>query len=510
MTMSALSDELAQVRTKKKEFLAQIERIVPWKEWLTLIQPCYYKGERGNKPYPLETMLRLYLLQNLYDLSDEATAAEAIDSRAFSDFCGVDSSNQVPNGDTIGRFRNLLVKNGLQEKLFAQVVTALTEQGLILKKGTIVDSTIISAPSSTKNKEKKRDPDAHQVKKGNTWHFGYKAHVGVDKDSGLVHTVEATPANVHDVTQTSSLLTGEEDVVYGDSGYLGAGNREDAIVRNKSGRKIKYKINRRPSQLKKLSKSGQYAAKKAEHAKSSVRAKVEHMINEINALTIKNNETQIQLRRAELMALQSQINPHFIYNTLNSIKWMADMQGSKRMVTALDSLIKLMQFSSKNSREVIRIQDEIDLIRDYINLINLKYFDRIFVDVHVEPGLENYETLKFLLQPIVENSIYHGFSSMIRQCTVQINITRKEDRILYEVIDNGKGMSKEKIRQALEEDHPLNFHSFNKIGLYNVNKRIQYIFGEEYGIQIDSEPGKYTRVIVEIPARIYKEEMANA
>ena len=128
----------------------------------------------------------------------------------------------------------------------------------------------------------------------------------------------------------------------------------------------------------------------------------------------------------------------------------------------------------------------------------------------LEPGLENCETLKFLLQPIVENSIYHGFSSMIRQCTVQINITRKEDRILYEVIDNGKGMSKEKIRQALEEDHLLNSHSFNKIGLYNVNKRIQYIFGEEYGIQIDSEPGKYTRVIVEIPARIYKEEMANA
>ena len=222
-------------------------------------------------------MLRLYLLQNLYDLSDEATAAEAIDSRAFSDFCGVDSSNQVPNGDTIGRFRNLLVKNGLQEKLFTQVVAALTEQGLILKKGTIVDSTIISAPSSTKNKEKKRDPDAHQVKKGNTWHFGYKAHIGVDKDSGLVHTVEATPANVHDVSQTSSLLTGEEEVVYGDSGYLGAGKREDAIVRNKSGRKIKYKINRRPSQLKKLSKSGQYAAKKAEHAKSSGRAKVEHV-----------------------------------------------------------------------------------------------------------------------------------------------------------------------------------------------------------------------------------------
>ena len=179
ITISAFSDELAQVRTKKKEFLSQIERIVPWGEWLAMIQPCYYKGERGNKPYPLEIMLRLYLLQNLYDLSDEATVAEAIDSRAFSEFCSVDSSNQVPDGDTLGRFRNLLIRNGLQEKLFAQVVAALMERGLILKKGTIVDSTIISAPSSTKNKEKKRDPDAHQVKKGNTWHFGYKAHIGV-------------------------------------------------------------------------------------------------------------------------------------------------------------------------------------------------------------------------------------------------------------------------------------------------------------------------------------------
>lgn len=277
MTISAFSDELAQVRTKKKEFLAQIERIVPWKEWLELIQPCYYKGERGNKPYPLEIMLRLYLLQNLYDLSDEGTVAEAIDSRAFSDFCCVDSSNQVPDGDTLGRFRNILIQNGLQEKLFDQVVTALMERGLILKKGTIVDSTIISAPSSTKNQKKKRDPDAHQVKKGNTWHFGYKAHIGVDRDSGLVHTVEATSANVHDVVETSKLLTGEEAVVYGDSGYLGADKREDAIIRNKSGQKIKYKINRRPSQIKKLSKSGQYAANKVEHAKSSVRVKVEHV-----------------------------------------------------------------------------------------------------------------------------------------------------------------------------------------------------------------------------------------
>ncbi len=298
MTISVFSDELAQVRTKKKEFLTQIERIAPWKEWLELIQPCYYKGECGNKPYPLEIMLRLYLLQNLYDLSDEATVAEAIDSRAFSDFCGVDSSNQVPDGDTLGRFRNILIKNGLQEKLFAQVVSLLTERGLILKKGTIVDSTIIAAPSSTKNKEKQRDPDAHQVKKGNTWHFGYKAHVGVDRDSGLVHTVKATPANIHDVAETSKLLTGDEEEVYGDSGYLGAGKREDAIVENKSGQKIQYKINLRPSQIKKLSEEGRTTAKEAEHAKSSVRVKVEHVFGVV--------KKQLRFRKTRYRGLEKQ------------------------------------------------------------------------------------------------------------------------------------------------------------------------------------------------------------
>ena len=148
---------------------------------------------------------------------------------------------------------------------------------MILKKGTIVDSTIISAPSSTKNKEKQRDPDAHQVKKGNTWHFGYKAHIGVDKDSGIVHTVKVTAANQHDVSMTSELLTGEETVVYGDSGYLGAEKREDAVKKNANGKRIRYKINRRPSQIAKKSTRSQGQLKRREHEKSSVRAKVEHV-----------------------------------------------------------------------------------------------------------------------------------------------------------------------------------------------------------------------------------------
>ena len=312
ISLSMLNDELLQVRTKKKEFLEQIESIVPWEEWITLIRPCYYKGERGNKPYDLELMLRIYLIQNLYDLADEATVAEVVDSRAFSDFCGVESSNQVPDGDTLGRFRNLLIKNGLQEKLFAQVVEMLRAKGLILKKGTIVDSTIISVPSSTKNAEKKRDPDAHSTKKGNQWFFGFKAHIGVDKDSGLVHTVKATGANVHDVTMTSELLTGEENEVYGDSGYIGAEKREGAIIRNNKGRKIKYRINRKPSQIKKLSQSGRYAAIRSEHKKSSIRAKVEHVFAVV--------KRQLGYRRTRYRGLRKQTSKlHMMFALANLI-----------------------------------------------------------------------------------------------------------------------------------------------------------------------------------------------
>lgn len=299
MSLSGLSDELSQVRTKKKEFLTQMDRIIPWDEWVKIVQPCYYKGERGNKPYGLELMLRLYVLQNLYDLSDEGTVAEAVDSRAASDFCGVESSNQVPDGDTLGRFRNLLIKHGLQEKLFVQVLELLQERGLLLKKGTIVDSTLISAPSSTKNQEKKRDPEAHSVKKGNTWHFGYKAHIGVDKDSGLVHTMRGTSANIHDVTMVPELLTGEETVVYGDSGYLGAEKREDATVRNNQGKRIRYKINRRPSQSKHASTRSRAQIKRREREKSSVRAKVEHVF-----AVVKN---QLHYRKTRYRGLRKQI-----------------------------------------------------------------------------------------------------------------------------------------------------------------------------------------------------------
>lgn len=299
LSLSALSDELTQVRTKKREFLAEIDRIVPWEKWISIIKPYYYKGERGNEPYDLERMLRIYLVQNLYNLSDMAAVAEVIDSRAFSDFCGVESSNQVPDGDTLGRFRNILLRNGIQQELFAQVVELLMQRGLILKRGTIVDSTFIEAPSSTKNEKKERDPQAHSAKKGNTWHFGYKAHIGVDKESGLVHTVKVTAANEHDVTVTSELLTGEEEEVYGDSGYLGAEKRPEALKKNKAGKSVHYKINRRPSQSKNKSARSQAQIKRHEHEKSSVRAKVEHVFAVV--------KLQLRFRKTRYRGLRKQI-----------------------------------------------------------------------------------------------------------------------------------------------------------------------------------------------------------
>lgn len=237
-----ISQALAQVRTKKKVFLEQIEWIILWGEWEKIIRPCCYKGERGNKPCELGLMLRLHILQNPYNMSDEGTATEVIESRVFG-----------------------VLRCGQQQR------------GLILEKGTIVDSTLISALSSTKNREKKRDPEAHSVKKGTTWHFGYKAHVGGDRDTGLVHHVEVTSANVNDVTMAAKSLTGEEETVYGDSGYPGAEKREDAIQRNRKGKRIRYKINRKPSQIRKNSARSRGQIRRREREESSARAKVEHI-----------------------------------------------------------------------------------------------------------------------------------------------------------------------------------------------------------------------------------------
>ena len=183
----------------------------------------------------------------------------------------------MPDGDTIGRFRNILEQHHLQEVLFEDVRARLKEKGLLLMKGTIVDSTLIAAPSSIKNEKRERDPDAHQVKKGNQWYFGYKGHIGIDWDTGLVNKVETTAANVHDTAPVPDLLEGTEEEVFGDSGYLGIDQHDDVPKVNQEGKKIAFRINVRRASLKKLPKAEQEKAREVEHAKSSIRSKVEHV-----------------------------------------------------------------------------------------------------------------------------------------------------------------------------------------------------------------------------------------
>ena len=318
MTLAEMNDEFGAARTNKKEFLEKMDQIIPWVEFVELIQPYYYKGERGNKPYPLELMLRIFILQNLYDLADMKVMNEVLDSRAFAAFCCISSPDEVPDGDTIGRFRNLLIEHDLQKKIFDAVLKLIAERGLILKKGTIVDSTFIEAPSSTKNQKKERDPEAHSAKKGNSWHFGYKAHIGVDRESGLVHHVVTTAANEHDVTVVNQLMHGDEDTLGGDSGYIGAEKRPDAITRNRKGKKIKYVICRKPSSIRKLSKSGQYAAKKREHEKSSVRCKVEHVFAVVKKL--------FGYRKTRYRGLRKQTAKNFIMFALANL-YLADRKS---------------------------------------------------------------------------------------------------------------------------------------------------------------------------------------
>jgi len=221
-------------------------------------------------PYPLATMLRVHLMQNWFALSDPAMEEALYEIASLRNFAGLDLRKAIPDETTILNFRHLLEENDLAEDILKQVNVHLMRKGLLLKRGSIVDATIIAAPSSTKNAEGERDPEMHQTKKGNQWHFGMKAHIGVDADSGLVHTVTTTPANESDVEQVADLLHGKEEHVYADSGYRGAASRVDR-------EDLQWHIAARPSDIAKMPEGRAKArARKQEHRKASVRAKVEH------------------------------------------------------------------------------------------------------------------------------------------------------------------------------------------------------------------------------------------
>ena len=263
--------------TKKEQFLNAMEEIIPWQRWISIIEPYYPSGKRGRPPVGIETMLRMYLLQCWFSLSDEGLEDAIYDSYAFRSFMKIDFINeQVPDATTLLKFRHLLESHHIGEKIFSDVKDRLDAAGLIMHGDTIVDATIISAPSSTKNKDGKRDPEMHQTKKGNQWYHGMKVHAGADAGSGYVHTITGTPANVHDIDQTANLLREDDEVAYGDSGYTGVDKRPE-IANNAQLSKIEFRINLKPSSIK-LSDNynGINWDEKMEHDKSSVRCKVEH------------------------------------------------------------------------------------------------------------------------------------------------------------------------------------------------------------------------------------------
>ena len=298
-------------KTRREVFLEEMEQVVPWKALLKIIEPHYPAAGRGRRPYPLEAILRVHLMQNWFALSDPAMEEALYEIASLRNFAGLKLSEPMPDETTILNFRHLLEESDLGEDIFKQVNAHLSRKGLLLKRGSIVDATIIAAPSSTKNAEGERDPEMHQTKKGNQWHFGMKAHIGVDADSGLVHTVTTTAANEADVEQVADLLHGKEEQVWADSGYRGAQSR---VQRDD----LRWHIAARPSDIAKLPEGrAKERLQKREHRKASVRAKVEHPFRVI--------KRQFGLMKVRFRGLQKN-TAHLLTLFALSNLWMARRQ----------------------------------------------------------------------------------------------------------------------------------------------------------------------------------------
>ena len=230
MSLGAAGFERKTKRTRKREFLDEMDLVVPWAELVALIAPhAPQPGAKGGRPaFGVHPMLRIHFLQQWFNLSDPAMEEALYDMPMFREFVGLDIGEEhLPDESTILRFRHMLQAHNLHLQILATVNAMLTAKGLLLKQGTVVDATLIAAPSSTKNSTGTRDPEMHQTKKGNQWHHGMKAHIGSDAQLGLVHSVVTTAANVHDITQAHALLHGKESDVFADSGYRGVAKREE-------------------------------------------------------------------------------------------------------------------------------------------------------------------------------------------------------------------------------------------------------------------------------------------
>lgn len=280
----AQSEFLAKKKvTKREKFLQEMERVVPWARLVALVEPHYPSGRRGRPPIGSERMLRVYFLQQWYGLADEALEDAIYDSQALRIFVGIDLSTEaVPDATTLLKFRRLLERHHLTEQILAEVVALLSERQLLMKEGTIIDATIIQAASSTKNRQKQRDPEMHQTKKGNEWHFGMKAHIGAALGSGYVHTVTGTAANVADISETHKLLHGEEQAAVLDAGYIGVEKRAEIMAQHP---KVAFYVAAKRGKIKAIADGPlKEALQRYEKAKAQVRALVEHPFHIIKNL----------------------------------------------------------------------------------------------------------------------------------------------------------------------------------------------------------------------------------
>ena len=310
MKKTDLGLNLTTKRTRKREFLAEMERVVPWAALIALIAPYAPEGKRGRPPFAVETMLRIHFMQQWFTLSDPAMEEALHDVPLFREFAGLNWDTAVPDETTILRFRRLLEEHKLSAQILAVVNELLSAKGLLLRAGTVVDATLIAAPSSTKNASGQRDPEMHQSKKGNQWYFGMKAHIGVDADSGLVHTVRGTAGNINDVLEANTLLHGKETQAWGDAGYQGADKRPDAKAI------VRWNIAMRPGKRRDLDKSRlvDELTEQLERLKASIRAKVEHPFR-----VIKRQFGHVKVRYRGLAKNTAQLHTLFALSNL----WMA-------------------------------------------------------------------------------------------------------------------------------------------------------------------------------------------
>lgn len=315
MSLNTVGFERRIKRTRKREFLDEMNVVVPWPELVALIAPhAPAPGSKGGRPpFAVETMLRIHFLQQWFTLSDPAMEEALHDTPMFREFAGLDiGEDHLPDESTILRFRHLLEARDLGSQILFTVNAMLQAKGLLLKSGTVVDATLIAAPSSTKNKDGKRDPEMHQTKKGNQWHFGMKAHIGTDAESGLVHTVVGTAANVNDVTQAHALVHGEESDVFADAGYQGVQKREETQDID-----VEWHVAMRPGKRKALNKDTPMGAimDKLEKTKASIRAIGEHPFR-----VIKRQFGHVKVRYRGLKKNTAQLHTLFALSNIWTVR----------------------------------------------------------------------------------------------------------------------------------------------------------------------------------------------